>query len=125
MKRKISSGSPFEELAGYSRAVVDGDWIHVSGTVGIDPETKVLPEGAVAQTRNIFRTIEAVLAEAGASLADVVRTRVYLTDPADLMDVAKILGEKFRDVRPANTTLIVQIPVPDAKVEIEVTARKS
>lgn len=125
MKRKISSGSPFEELAGYSRAVVDGDWIHVSGTVGVDPETKILPEGAVAQTRNIFRIIEATLAEAGATLADVVRNRVYITDASDLMDVAKILGEKFGDVRPANTTLICQIPVPDAKVEIEVTARKS
>lgn len=124
MKRLISSGSAFEELAAYSRAVVDGDWVHMSGTVGLDPDTKTLPPTAAAQTVNIFRIIESTLAEAGASLNDVVRCRVYLTDAADLADVVKILGEKFRDIRPANTTLICQIPAPGAKVEIEVTAHK-
>ena len=125
MRKRISSGSPFEEMAGYSRALVDGDWIHVSGTVGTDPETRILPESAEEQTKNIFKTIDATLAEADASLKDVVRFRVYITDAEYLQDVIKVMGDKFGDIRPANTTLICQIPVPEAKVEIEVTARKA
>lgn len=124
MRERISSGSPFEELAGYSRAVVDGDWVHVSGTVGMDPETKTLPPGALEQAENIFRIIEDTLARAGASLEDVVRNRVFITDAAHLDDVVKVLGKKFGSIRPANTTLICQIPVPGAKVEIEVTAHR-
>ncbi len=125
MKKRISSGSPFEELAGYSRAVVDGDWIHVSGTVGVDPETKILPPDTTSQLENIFKTLEATLAQAGASLEDVVRNRVYVTDMAYMNDVVKVLGQKFGTIRPANTTLICQIPVPGAHVEIEVTAHKT
>lgn len=121
--RKISSGSPFEALAGYSRAVVDDRYVHISGTVGLDPDTKTIPEDADDQARNIFRIIEQTLAEAGASLTDVVRCRVYLTNVVYLNDVVKVLGEKFAAIRPANTTLICQIPAPGAKVEIEVTAR--
>ncbi|MDA5194145.1 RidA family protein [Govanella unica] len=122
--QKISSGSPFEALAGYSRAVVDDLYVHVSGTVGADPETKAIPEDAEAQTRNIFRIIEDTLTTAGTDLTQVTRSRVYVTDMSHLGAVVKVLGEKFGEIRPANTTLICGIPAPGAKVEIEVTARR-
>ena len=81
-----------------------------------------MPEDAEAQARNIFRIIEDVLGGEGASLADVVRSRVFITDVAHLDAVVRVLGEKFRDCPPTNTTLICGIPAPGAKVEIEVTA---
>lgn len=122
IEKRISSGSRFEELAAYSRAVVDDRHIHVSGTVGLDPVDKRMPEDAGAQCRNIFAIIEAVLDAEGASLADVVRSRVFLTDVAHLEAIVPVLGEKFRECPPTNTTLICGIPAPGAKVEIEVTA---
>lgn len=122
IEKRISSGSKFEELAAYSRAVVDDRHIHISGTVGLDPVDKSMPEDAEAQVRNIFAVIEGVLGGEGASLADVVRSRVFITDMAHLESVVRVLGEKFRDCPPTNTTLICGIPAPGAKVEIEVTA---
>ena len=80
-RRRIFSGTTYEDLAGYARAVVDGDWVHVSGTTGIDPADGSIPEGVVAQTHQIFRNIEWALGEAGSSLNDVVRIRVYLDNP--------------------------------------------
>ena len=124
-RRTITSGSRFEELARYSRAVVDGDWVVVSGTVGPDPETGEMPESAGQQARNCFATIERALTEGGASLADVMRCAVYITATEHLHEVVAVLAEKFDRIRPANTTLICQIPVPDAKVEIEVLAKIS
>ena len=121
----ISSGSRFEELARYSRAVVDGDWVIVSGTVGPDPDSGEMPDSAEQQARNCFAVIEKVLQEAGASLGDVVRCGVYLAAADHLQDIVRVLAEKFDNVRPANTTLICQIPVPGAKVEIEVLAKKT
>lgn len=123
-RRLISSGSRFEELAKYSRAVVDGEWVFVSGTIGPDPDGGALPEDVTAQARNCFRTIERALAEAQASLADVVQCRVYVTRREYVAPVSAVLAEKFADVRPANTTVICELPPPDAKVEIEVTARR-
>lgn len=123
-RRNISSGSRFEELARYSRAVADGDLVVVSGTIGADPQTGEMPESAEQQARNCFATIEAALAEAGAGLDDVIRCGVYLSAREHLQPVVGILAEKFDRVRPANTTLICEIPVPGAKVEIEVLARK-
>lgn len=120
--RRISSGSRFEEMAAYSRAVVDDRHIHVSGTVGLDPVSKAMPEDVNAQARNIFAIIEGVLEQEGATLAHVVRSRVFITDVAHLDAVVGVLGEKFRDCPPTNTTLICGIPAPGAKVEIEVTA---
>ena len=122
-RRTIKSGSRFEELARYSRAVVDGDWVVVSGTVGPDPESGTMPESAEEQARNCFATIEKALQEAGASLRDVMRCGVYITATEHLQDVVSVLAEKFDRIRPANTTLICQIPVPGAKVEIEVLAK--
>ena len=120
----IGSGSRTEDLAAYSRAVVDGDWVLVSGTIGLDPVTGVLPESATEQAQNAFATIEAALAKVHATFEDVVRTRVYVTSRDDIGEVAAILKQHFDAIRPANTTIICQLPVDGAKVEIEVTARR-
>ncbi|MFT4052885.1 MAG: Rid family hydrolase [Novosphingobium sp.] len=109
-------------MAAYSRAVTDDRYIYVSGTVGLDPVSKIMPEDVEAQTRNIFAIVEDVLAREQATLVDVVRSRVFITDIAHLEGVVSVLGEKFRDCPPTNTTLICGIPAPGAKVEIEVTA---
>jgi enamine deaminase RidA (YjgF/YER057c/UK114 family) len=124
IEKRLSSGSRFEAMAAYSRALVDDRYIYISGTVGLDPETKEMPEGAGDQARNIFRIVEAVLAGEGATLAQVVRSRVYLIDPADLEAIVPVLAEKFGDCPPTNTTLICGIPAPGARVEIEITALK-
>lgn len=121
IEKRISSGSRFEALAAYSRAVVDDRDIHISGTVGLDPDG-AMPEDIVAQTRNIFRIVEDVLAGEGASLAQVTRCRIYLVDGGDLGAIVPILAEKFGDCPPANTTLISGIPAPGARIEIEMTA---
>lgn len=121
-RHAIYSGSKFEELAGYSRALVAGDWIFVSGTAGYDPATGAFVSGAAEQARRALRTIEDSLAKADATMADVVRVRVYLSDRDDVMAVSTILGQTFSDPRPTNTTIICGFPVEDIKVEIEVTA---
>ena len=125
MRRRIFSGTTYEDLAGYARAVVDGDWVHVSGTTGIDPADGSIPEDVVAQTHQIFRNIEWALAEAGSSLGDVVRIRVYLDSRDDFPIVAPIIGDYMRDIRPANTTVIAALCDPRMKIEIEVTAHKA
>jgi enamine deaminase RidA (YjgF/YER057c/UK114 family) len=118
----ISSGSRFEELAGYSRAVVDGDWVFVSGTAGYDFAAGTISDDAAEQARQSLKTIAATLEKAGASLADVVRVRVFLADRADVMAVSRVLGETFTDPRPTNTTIICGFAMPEMKVELEVTA---
>lgn len=120
----ISSGSDFERVAGYSRAVVDGRWVFVSGTTGFDYAAGTIAEAVEEQTHQTFRNIVAALEKAGAGLKDVVRVRVYLSQPADFPKVAPILGEYLGDVRPANTTVVCQLVDPRMKVEIEVTARR-
>ena len=119
----ISSGSKFEKLAGYSRAIVDGEWVFVSGTAGHDATGAISPDPD-EQTRQSLRTIANALAQAGASLADIVRLNVYVAERHDVMTVSKVLGETFSDPRPTNTTIICGFPVEEIKVEIEVTARK-
>ena len=123
-RRLISSGSSFEAQAGYSRAVVDGADVFVSGTTGFDYATMTIAEDVTAQTEQVFRNIEAALAEAGSSLADVVRVRIHLVDAADFAKVAAVVGRRFRDIRPANTTVVSGLLDPRMKIEIEVTARK-
>jgi enamine deaminase RidA (YjgF/YER057c/UK114 family) len=120
----ISSGSKFEKLAGYSRAVVDGEWIFVSGTAGYDIANDRFPDDAAEQTRLALRTIAEALAKADATLRDVVRVRVYLADARDVTAVSKILGATFSDPRPTNTTIVCGFADPGIKVEIEVTALK-
>lgn len=123
MRRFISSGSPWEELAGYSRAVVDGDWVFVSGTLGQDFSTMEFPEGARAQAERALDTIEEALRQVPASLSDVVRVRVYVTDRADVVEVSGVIKRRLGGARAANTTLCCALAVEGAKVEIEVTAR--
>lgn len=120
---RLSSGSRFETLAAYCRAVADDRYVHISGTVGADPETGAMPETVSEQVDNIFHIVGDVLARFDIGLDAVVRTRIFLTHIDDLMSVAEGLRARFSDCPPANTTLICGIPAPGAKVEIEVTAR--
>jgi len=120
----ISSGSRFEALAGYSRAVVDGEWIFVSGTAGYDIANNTISDDAGEQTRQSLSVIAAALAQADATLADIVRVRVYVSDRADIMAVSRILAQTFSDPRPANTTIVCGFATPEMKVELEVTALK-
>lgn len=124
MKNRIFSGAPSEDFAGYAKAAIAGPTIYVTGTTGAG-EDGVLPESAADQTRNILATVEKVLQRAGSSLADAVALRTYLTDKSYLRDVAVVLGETFRDIRPTNTLVVCQIPTEGVKVEIEVTAYKA
>lgn len=123
MVRRISTGSPFEQKIGYSRAVVDRDMVYVSGTTGYDYSTMQMPEDAGQQARNALGTISKALADAGASLEDVVRVRYYLVDMSIYDAVVAAAGEAFGNVRPAATMVIAGLTTPEMKVEIEVTAR--
>jgi enamine deaminase RidA (YjgF/YER057c/UK114 family) len=123
MVKRISSGSPFEARIGYSRAVVDGDMVYVSGTTGYDYARMEMPEDVAAQTRNTLGTIEKALKEAGSGLQDVLRVRYYLTDMADYDAVIEVLGETFSEIRPAATMVVCGLTTPEMKIEIEVTAR--
>ncbi|MBX9459030.1 MAG: RidA family protein [Rhizobium sp.] len=123
-RRLISTGSPFEKTAGYSRAVSDGDFCWVAGTTGYDYATMTMPDRVEDQARNTMNTIAAALAEAGFSLADVVRANYYITDSADVDRVFPILGEYFGEIRPAATMIVCGLNKPEMKIEIEVTARK-
>lgn len=125
MRRLISSGSPFEAESGYSRAVVDGEWIFVAGTTGFDYAQMTISEDPAEQARQAFRNIEAALAEAGATLGDVVRVRYYVPDAADWPAIVPVLGEVFGTIRPAATALICGLVDPRMRIEIEVTARRS
>ena len=124
-RRHISSGSPWEELAGYSRAVVDGDWVFVSGTVGQNFTTQLMPASAAAQTEEALDTIERALLQAGASLHDVVRVRVYVPAREDVADVSGVIKRRLGPARPTNTTVCCPLAVDGAKVEVEVTARRA
>ena len=125
MRRLISSGSSFEAAAGYSRAVVDGDWIFVAGTTGFDYPRMTIADNPAEQARQAFRNIEKALAEAGAGLGDVVRVKYYVPDAADWLAIVPVLGEVFGAIRPAATALICGLVDPRMKVEIEVTARRA
>ena len=124
-RRLISTGSPFEKAAGYSRAVVDGDMCFIAGTTGYDYTTMQMPAGVTAQTRNCFRTIEGVLNDAGFALGDIVRVVYYLLDVKDADAVFAVSGDLLRDIRPAGTILVVAgLLKPEMRVEIEVTAKR-
>ena len=123
MAKRISSGSPFEAKIGYSRAVVDGDRIYVSGTTGYDYKTMTMPEDAGQQARNAIKTIEEALEQAGSTLKDVVRVRYYITDMAWYDALVEVAGETFRDIRPAATMVVCGLTTPEMKVEIEADAR--
>ncbi len=122
MRRLISSGSVFEVKAGYSRAVVQGDWCFVSGTTGYDYMTMTMPESVEDQTRRCLATIGEVLDEAVFSFADIVRCHFYVTDAAFADRVFPILGETFGRIRPAATMVVCDLIRPEMLIEIEVTA---
>src|ERR1700688_772967 len=124
-RRLISTGSPFEKAAGYSRAVIDGDFGFVAGTTGYDYATMAMPPDVTSQTRNCFKTIEAALTDSGFALADVVRATYYVTDVKDADAVLAVCGERLGGIRPASTILVVAALLkPEMKVEIEVTAKR-
>lgn len=119
----IPSGSTFEAEIGYSRALVDGNMVYVSGTTGYDYATMTLPSDPAMQAANALATIAHVLDEVGSSLRDVVRVRYYLADRAHLDAIKPILSSHFNATRPAATMLITGLMEPQMKIEIEVTAR--
>lgn len=123
-RRLVSTGSPFERQAGYSRAVVSGEWCFVSGTTGYDYATMTMPPDVGEQARNALRTIEAALTEASFAMADVVRARYVVTDRAYVARVFEALGEAFGAVRPAATMVVADLIEPDMLVEIDVTAHR-
>ena len=123
-RRLISSGSTFERDIGYSRAVVDGEWVFVSGTTGFDYSTMTLADGVVAQAEQCLANIGAALAEAGASFADVVRVTYLLPQASEFESCWPVLRRVFGDVRPAATMISAGLADPRMRIEIEVTARK-
>lgn len=122
-KRLISSGSSYENLAGYSRALVFADTVYVSGTTGFDYTSMTIADDLVAQTHQAFHNIEAALRTAGVDLDDVVRVRYLVTEANAFERIAPILGHYFRNARPAATMMVVGLIDARMKIEIEVTAR--
>ena len=122
-RRLISSGSSFEATAGYSRAVVDGEYVHVAGTTGFDYSAMTIDHDFIAQAHRCFHNISAALGEAGCTLDDVIRVRYYLTDAASFEPLAPIFGQYFAQARPAATAIVCGLVDARMKIEIEVTAR--
>ena len=123
-RRLVSTGSPFEKAAGYSRAVVQGEWCFVSGTTGYDYATMTMPDGIVEQAQNCLATIEKALRTAGFAIEDVVRVHYHVTDAAFADAVFSVVGKTFGDIRPAATMTVCGLIRPEMKVEIEATALK-
>ena len=123
-RRLITSGSPFEANIAYSRAVVDGDWVFVSGTTGFDYTTMSIATGIVEQTEQCLRNIDAALREAGATMADVLRVRYVVPVAAEFELCWPVLRRWFGEVRPAATMISAGLADARMRIEIEVTARK-
>jgi enamine deaminase RidA (YjgF/YER057c/UK114 family) len=123
-RQLISSGSQFEQEIGYSRAVVDGDWVFVSGTTGFDYATMTISDNLSNQTEQCLKNIQSALRQAGADFADVVRVTYMLPDAARFPDCWPILRKYFGTVRPAATMISAGLSDPRMQIEIEVTARK-
>jgi enamine deaminase RidA (YjgF/YER057c/UK114 family) len=125
MSRKlISSGSTFEEAIGYSRAVVDGEWIFVSGTTGFDYSTMTISDDVVEQAEQCLKNIESALRQAEAGLADVVRVTYILPDAEDFPKCWPVLRKYFGEIRPAATMLSAGLAEARMRIEVQVTARK-
>ncbi len=123
-RRLISSGSTFEAEIGYSRAVVDGEWIFVSGTTGFDYSKMTISESLTEQTEQCLKNIAAALQQAGSSLDDVVRVTYMLPNGADFPQCWPVLRRYFGEIRPAATMIAAGLADPRMKIEIEVTARR-
>lgn len=124
MRRLISSGSPFEAAIGYSRAVVDGDWIFVAGTTGFDYGTMAISSDVNEQAERTMRNVGQALAEAGGSFGDVVRVRYIFPDADDFEPCWPVLRRYLGEVRPAATMIVAGLADPRMKIEVEVTARR-
>lgn len=122
---KLKTGSIFEEKASYSRLVAVDNWIYVSNTAGRNPQTKLIAEDVLEQAHQVFANVEAALAAVDASLADVVCSRVFIQDPADVPKVMDLIGEKFRGIDPASTVTCPPLGSTVYKVELEVTAYRN
>jgi enamine deaminase RidA (YjgF/YER057c/UK114 family) len=125
VRRLISSGSPFEREIGYSRAVVEGEWVFVSGTTGFDYETMTISDDVVEQAEQCLLNIEQALADAGSVISDVIRVRYILPRVEDFERCWPVLRRYFGEVRPAATMIAAGLTDPRMKIEIEVTARKT
>jgi enamine deaminase RidA (YjgF/YER057c/UK114 family) len=125
-RQRVGSGGPWEARFGYSRVAVAGDMAFVAGTTDAGSDGRSLHPGDPAgQARAVFEIIERALAEAGFSLADVVRTRMFVTDVAHIAPIATVHGEVFRDIRPASSAVVVAALIdPSLLVEIEADARR-
>ena len=123
-RKRISSGSTFEKEIGYSRAVVAGDWVFVSGTTGFDYATMTIPDDIVAQTEQCLRNIQAALAQAGSRLEDVVRVTYILPDASQFERCWPTLRKYFGEIRPAATMISAGLAEPRIRIEIEATALK-
>jgi enamine deaminase RidA (YjgF/YER057c/UK114 family) len=120
----ISSGSSFEADIGYSRAVVEGRWVFVSGTTGFDYSTMTIADGLLEQTEQCLKNIASALAQAGSSLADVVRVTYVVPNAAEFPQCWPVLRQYFGEVRPAAMMISAGLADPRMRIEIEVTARK-
>ena len=122
--QRYSRGSEFEKLLNYSRVVVDGDWVFVSGCSGFNYDSMEISDNITEQTEQTFENIRWSLEQAGASFDDVVRIRIIVASMSDYPAATKVIGKYCAKARPANTTWIAALPDPRIKIEIEVTAHK-
>ncbi len=123
-RRLISSGSPFEQTMAYSRAVVDGDWIFVSGTTGFNYANMTISEDVAEQAAQTFENIKAAMEKAGFSLADAVRVHYLVPDAKDWPACYPVLQKYLGDIRPAATMFVAALADPRMKIEIEITGKK-
>jgi 2-iminobutanoate/2-iminopropanoate deaminase len=124
-RRLISSGSPFERQIGFSRAVVAGPWVFMSGTTGFDYKSMTISDNIIEQAEQCFRNVAGVLEQAGASFADVVRVTYLLTRREDFEPIWPVLQRYLGEVRPACTMMVAGLLDPRMLIEIEVTALKA
>ena len=125
IRKLISSGSLFEQQIGYSRAVVDGEWVFVSGTTGFDYANATISEAVLEQAEQCLKNIQSALQQAGSSLEDVVRVTYILPERTDFAPCWPLLHAYFGKIRPAATMIVAGLADPRMKIEIEVTARKA
>lgn len=124
-QERYSQGSDFEKLLNYSRVLVDGDWVFVSGCSGFDYDTMEIADNITDQAEQAFQNVKWSLDKAGASFSDVVRIRIIVASMSDYPAAAEVIGKYCAEALPANTTWIAALPDPRIKIEIEVTAHKN